>query len=61
MPTERKEPVKLPLGAGPKALRDVLGDGSFGGPYQRPDEEALRVWAAAVEQLRERLESGWPR
>ena len=60
MPTERKEPVKLPLGAGPKALRDVLGDGSFGGLYQRPDEDVLRIWIAAIEQLRDRLESGWP-
>ena len=40
--------------------REALGDGSFGGPYQLPDEDVLRVWAAAVEQLRERLESGWP-
>src|SRR5919201_265815 len=44
MPTERKEPVKLPLGAGPTALRDVLGDGSFGGLYQRPDADVLRIW-----------------
>ena len=60
MPTERKAPVRLPFGAGPKALRRVLGDGSFGGLYQRPDEDVMRVWKAAVEQLRERLESGWP-
>ena len=60
LPIERKEPVKLPRGAGPKALREALGDGSFGGLYQRSEEDVLRVWAAAVDELRERLESGWP-
>jgi creatinine amidohydrolase len=41
------------------AWREALGDGSFGGPYQLPDEDVLRVWNAAVEDLRERLASGW--
>ena len=59
-PAKRKPPVKLPLGGTPKAVRAALGDGSFGGLYQRSDEDVLRVWDAAVEQLRERLESGWP-
>ena len=60
MPTERKPPVTLPRGGTPTRLREVLGDGSFGGLYQRPDEDVLKVWNAAVEQLRERLDSGWP-
>ena len=42
-----------------KAWREALGDGNFGGPYQLPDEDVLQVWRAAVEVLRERLESGW--
>jgi creatinine amidohydrolase len=45
----------------PETWREALGDGSFGGLYQRPDTEVLRVWDAAVEQLRERLEKGWSR
>jgi creatinine amidohydrolase len=61
MPTGRKPPIVWPSGDDPAAWREALGDGSFGGPYQRPDEDALRVWAVAVEQLRERLESGWSR
>jgi creatinine amidohydrolase len=61
MPTERKPPIVRPSDDDPQAWRKVLGDGSFGGPYQRPDEDALRVWAAAVEQLRRRLASGWSR
>jgi creatinine amidohydrolase len=42
-----------------EAWREALGDGSFGGPYQLPDEDVLRVWNAAMEDLRERLASGW--
>jgi creatinine amidohydrolase len=44
---------------GPRALREYLGDGSFGGSYQRPDEDVLRVWQAGVEEVRALLESGW--
>jgi creatinine amidohydrolase len=47
--------------AGPDQLRQVIGDGSFGGLYQRPDEEMLRIWETGVEEVRELLESGWRR
>ena len=60
LPGERKAPIERPWGGGPKMFRDAAGDGSFGGLYQRADEDDLRVWAAAVEQLGERLETGWP-
>ena len=60
LPSGRKPPFERPLVRTPEAWRVVAGDGSFGGLYQRPDEDVLRVWAAAVEQLRERLENGWP-
>jgi len=46
-------------GRGPAALRELLGDGSFGGSYQRADDEVLRVWQAGVAEVRELLESGW--
>jgi len=59
MPSERKPPMQRPRVSRPKTWREALGDGSFGGLYQRPDEDGMRVWAAAVEQLRERLDSGW--
>jgi creatinine amidohydrolase len=58
-PTERKPPFTRPAVSTDAAWREALGDGNFGGPYQLPDEAVLRVWAAAVELLRERLESGW--
>jgi creatinine amidohydrolase len=47
--------------AGPEQLRDVIGDGSFGGLYQRPDDEMLRIWETGVEEVRGLLESGWRR
>jgi creatinine amidohydrolase len=45
--------------AGPDQIRDVIGDGVFGGAYQRPDEDVLRVWRAGVAEVRGLLESGW--
>ena len=61
VPRERKPPVdleRLPLGD-PAGIRQVLGDGSFGGLYERPDEDVLRVWRAGVEEIRDLLGSGW--
>jgi creatinine amidohydrolase len=58
-PPGRKPPNTRPPVNTDAAWREALGDGSFGGPYQLPDEDVLRVWDAALELLRERLESGW--
>jgi creatinine amidohydrolase len=58
-PSERKPRFTRPAVNTDEAWREALGDGNFGGPYQRPDEDVLRVWDAAVEELRARLESGW--
>ena len=60
MPAERKARFTRPQQNTDAAWREALGDGNFGGPYQLPDDDVLRVWNAAVEQLRERLDSGWP-
>jgi creatinine amidohydrolase len=65
-PWTRLAGVVLPDGAKPDiaglpddaaAVRAVLGDGSYGGAYARSDEDMLRVWAAGVEETRERIES----
>ena len=58
--------VEIPAGRKPSSpsrasrtrreVRALLGDGPSGGPYQRPEEDTRRVWDAAVELLRERLE-----
>ena len=45
--------------ASPEGIRQLLGDGSFGGLYQRPDEEMLRIWEVVVRGVRELLENGW--
>lgn len=41
------------------ALRHHLGDGNFGGWYQRPDAEMLEIWQIAVAETRALIESGW--
>jgi creatinine amidohydrolase len=43
----------------PGEFRQLAGDGSFGGFYERPDEEMLQIWDAAVDEVRSLLESGW--
>jgi creatinine amidohydrolase len=43
----------------PKEVRELLGDGSLGGLYERPDEDVLRVWAAGVDEVRVLIEDGW--
>ena len=32
----------------PKGVRAMLGDGTFGGLYHRPDEDMLAIWSVAV-------------
>ena len=43
----------------PADVREMLGDGSLGGLYERPDEDVLRVWEAGVQEVRGLLETGW--
>ncbi len=43
----------------PAAARAQLGDGNFGGLYQRPDDDMHRIWAVAVSETRALLEHGW--
>ena len=47
------------MGADPADVRRALGDGSFGGSYERPDEEMLRLWDVAIAEVRDLIESGW--
>ena len=44
----------------PEEVRKYIGDGNYGGYFQRSDEELLSIWQVAVEETRELLESGWP-
>lgn len=43
----------------PKAVRDYLGDGNFGGYYERPDADMQAVWDIAVQETRALLEGPW--
>jgi len=44
----------------PQDSRMVLGDGNFGGAWQKPDEVMLGAWQIGVEETREMLEGPWP-
>jgi creatinine amidohydrolase len=44
---------------GPEAVRALLGDGNFGGYYERPDDEMLSIWSIAVEETRALLQGPW--
>ncbi len=46
--------------SGPKNARTLLGDGSFGGVYQKPDDVMLALWAVGVAETRALLEGPWP-
>jgi creatinine amidohydrolase len=43
----------------PEAVRRYLGDGNFGGYYQRADEEMQAIWDVAVAETRALLEGPW--
>jgi creatinine amidohydrolase len=63
--------VELPAGTKPMidmarlrlmdagAVRAYLGDGNFGGAYQKPDGRMMEVWRAGVEETRAALEGPW--
>ncbi len=43
----------------PEAFRRFMGDGNFGGAYQRPDADMAALWAEAVAETRALLAEGW--
>lgn len=55
MPEQRKPMVNLPSKMGARATRSALGDGNFGGYYQRSDEEMLQIWAVAIAEAQDLL------
>jgi creatinine amidohydrolase len=40
-------------------VRRLLGDGNFGGAYQKSDDEMMKLWRVGVEETREALEAPW--
>ncbi|WP_346433134.1 hypothetical protein [Breoghania sp.] len=44
---------------GPDAVRELIGDGNFGGVYEKSDEDMLAVWQAGLDETRELIEGPW--
>jgi creatinine amidohydrolase len=40
-------------------VRAYLGDGNYGGLYQRSDEDMLALWQVAVDETRALLDGSW--
>lgn len=57
-PTQRKPyvPFDKLKDRGPDAVREIIGDGNYGGLYERSDEDMNAVWSTAVEETRSLLE-----
>lgn len=60
-PTQRKPyvPFDRIKDRGPEGVRALVGDGNYGGLYERPDEEMLALWDVAVAETRELIEGEW--
>jgi creatinine amidohydrolase len=60
-PTQQKPMIDLARMRvmSPDAVKAYLGDGNFGGYYERADEEMQAIWDVAVEETRALLEGGW--
>jgi creatinine amidohydrolase len=43
----------------PEAVRRTLGDGNFGGLYQRSDDDMLAIWQVAVAETRALIDGAW--
>jgi creatinine amidohydrolase len=43
----------------PAAKKELLGDGNYGGLYQRSDEDMLGLWNVAVDETRSIIADGW--
>jgi creatinine amidohydrolase len=60
-PTQQKPMVDLARmrAMNPDGVKALLGDGNFGGYYERPDEEMQAIWDVAVKETRALLEGAW--
>lgn len=61
-PKGRKPMVDLQLLklCAPAEARRLLGDGNFGGEWEKPDAVMQELWDVGVEETREVLEGPWP-
>lgn len=61
MPDEQKPMIHFDYmrQLSPPEVREYLGDGNFGGLYQRSDEDMQAIWDVAIEETRALLTDGW--
>jgi creatinine amidohydrolase len=61
LPKERKPMVAMDRMRlwSPEELKQQIGDGNYGGYYERPDEDLLAIWDVAVKETRELIEGPW--
>jgi creatinine amidohydrolase len=61
LPKERKPMVAMDRMRlwSPEELKQQIGDGNYGGYYQRPDEDLLAIWEVAVKETRDLIEGPW--
>lgn len=54
VPQETKSPVDLDLlrTLPPQQVKDLIGDGNYGGAYEKPDDQMLALWRAGVAETR---------
>lgn len=53
-PDETKQPVDLDLlrSLTPAGVKELVGDGNYGGAYHKPDDRMLAMWRTGVEETR---------
>ena len=61
LPTEQKPMIDFERmrAMNPDAVREYLGDGNFGGYYERPDSDMQAIWDVAVAETRALIERPW--
>ncbi len=62
LPTQQKPMIDLTRmrAMNPDKTRAYLGDGNFGGYYEKPDADMLALWDVGVAETRALLEGTWP-
>jgi len=60
-PMELKPPIDTSLKSvlDNASFKDYVGDGNYGGHYQKSDEDMLAIWEVAKAEATELLEEGW--
>lgn len=61
MPREQKPMMSIDRfqQVDPVAKKALLGDGNYGGLYQRSDDDMLAIWRVAIEETRSIIADGW--